>query len=331
MSLADSTNQLGQALRLEPSKIGARAAPRLYDTHSTCIREIWVRPTCDGMGTQIERQLALENKQMNQAQSNTAIAVITGAAGGMGAPAAKRLAAQGKSLLLCDLDAGRLEQVAAPLRAAGTQVEILAGDLADAGFPARLLAALGNRSISALIHTAGLSPTMADGPRIFEVNYNATKRLLDAVCPKMAEGSCAVLISSMSAYFVKSAEVDAAIAKLVAGDNAAVESMIKTPQGAYPISKRAVIALVAREAAAFGARKARLVSIAPGLIDTGMGRAEMEASPQTKVMLERTPLRRLGIGDEIASVAVFLCSPDASYISGCDIKVDGGTVGAMGL
>ena len=101
---------------------------------------------------------------MTQAKNTTAIAVITGAAGGMGAPAAKRLAAQGWSLLLCDLNAERIEQVAAPLRAAGTHVEVLAADLSDSGFPALLLAALGDRSIGALIHTAGLSPTMADGP-----------------------------------------------------------------------------------------------------------------------------------------------------------------------
>jgi NAD(P)-dependent dehydrogenase (short-subunit alcohol dehydrogenase family) len=271
------------------------------------------------------------DQSMNQANRNSTIAVITGAAGGMGAPSAKRLAAQGYSLLLCDLDATRLEAVAAPLRAAGTQVEVLAADLSDTGFPARLLVALGDRSIGALIHTAGLSPTMADGPRIFEVNYNATKRLVDAVCPKMAEGSCAVLISSMSAYFIKSAEADAAIAKLIAGDSTLIEPMIKTPQGAYPLSKRAVIALVAQASTAFGARKARIASIAPGLIDTGMGRAEMEASPQTHVMLARTPLQRMGVGDEIASAAVFLCSPDASYITGCDIKVDGGTIAAMGL
>ena len=181
-------------------------------------------------------------------------------------------------------------------------------------FLARLISTLGDRSVGALIHTAGLSPTMADAARIFEVNYGATKRLVDAVRPKLAEGGCAVLISSSSAYMVKSAEIDEAIGRLLAGDSAAVQNMIKTPQQAYPISKRAVIALVAREAAAFGKRRTRIVSIAPGLIDTGMGRAEMLASEQTKVMLERTPLGRLGLGDEIASVAVFLV-PRTPHIS----------------
>lgn len=48
-------------------------------------------------------------------------------------------------------------------------------------------------------------------------------------------------------------------------------------------------------------------------------------------MIGQTPLGREGTGDEIASVAEFLCSPAASYVSGCDIKVDGGILGFMGL
>ena len=268
---------------------------------------------------------------MTQTTNETCVAIVTGAAGGMGVPCAKRLVAEGRRLLLCDVDRGRLEQVAEPLRRGGAEVDVLAGDVADPAFSGQLLAAVGDRSIGAMIHTAGLSPTLADAARIWNVNYVATERLIAAVLPKMAEGSCAVLISSSSAYMVRSAEVDAAIAKLMRGDGSAVEKLVTTPQGAYPISKRAVIALVARESTSFGQRKARIASIAPGLIDTGMGRAEISASPQTKVMLERTPLQRLGVGDEIASVAVFLCSPQASYISGCDIKVDGGMLAALGF
>ena len=268
---------------------------------------------------------------MSQTQSRTGVAVVTGAAGGMGQPTAVRFAAQGWPLLLCDLDSGRLEQVAAPLRDTGAQVEVLAADVADPGFPGQLLAVLGARQIGALVHTAGLSPTLADPARIWDVNFTATRRLVDAVRPRMAEGSCAVLISSMSAYMMTKPEIDQAIAALLDGDAGPVAAMTTTTQSAYPISKRAVIALVAREAAAFGAGKARIASIAPGLIDTGMGRAEMVASPQTKVMLERTPLGRMGLGDEIASAAVFLCSPEASYITGCDIKVDGGTLAAIGF
>jgi NAD(P)-dependent dehydrogenase (short-subunit alcohol dehydrogenase family) len=263
--------------------------------------------------------------------NETSLAVITGAAGGMGAPSAVRLAAKGCALLLCDLDAGRLEAVAAPLRASGTQVDILAEDIASPAFPARLIKALGDRPVAALVHTAGLSPTLGDAARILEVNYAATERLVEAVRPRMARGGCAVLISSCSAYMVNSPEFMSVITALVAGNAEPAKAMATTPAAAYPLSKRAVIALVAREAAPFAARGARIVSIAPGLIDTAMGRSEMQASEQMNAMLARTPLGRLGRGDEIAAAAVFLCSPDASYITGCDIKVDGGTLAALGF
>lgn len=268
---------------------------------------------------------------MGQRPGQKGVALVTGAAGGMGAPSARQLAARGWPLLLCDLKRDHVEQIAEPLRAGGGEVGILAADVADPGFPSQLLEALGNRSIGAVIHTAGLSPTLADAAGIWRVNYVATERLVSTVRPRMEEGSCAVLVSSSSAYLVRSAEVDAAIAKLMAGDPSSVERMITTPQSAYPISKRAVMALVAREASRFGERKARIVSIAPGLIDTGMGRIEMAASPQAQRMLERIPLKRVGVGDEVASLAVFLCSAQASYINGCDIKVDGGMLAALGF
>jgi NAD(P)-dependent dehydrogenase (short-subunit alcohol dehydrogenase family) len=264
-------------------------------------------------------------------QSKTGLAVITGAAGGMGSAVASQLCAEGWSLLLCDLDQLRLEETARPLRDKGAQIEILAGDIADHTFPSQLTGALGNREIAALIHTAGLSPTMGDAARIFAVNYDATVRLVDVVLPRMAEGGCAVLISSSSAYLLSSPEIDAALNALKSGeDSSALLKFATKPEMAYPISKRAVIRLVAREASAFGRRKARIASISPGLIDTKMSRAEQAASSQMNAMLERTPLGRLGHADEIASVAVFLCSPAASYVSGCDIKVDGGMLAALG-
>ena len=268
---------------------------------------------------------------MIEQQSSPGLAVVTGAAGGMGSAVAARLCAQGWRLLLCDIEAGRLEETARPLQRAGRHVEFLAGDLADPAYPARLLEALRDRQVAALIHTAGLSPTMGDAARILAVNYDATARLVEAVRPRMAEGGCAVLIASSSAYLLSSPEMDLALSELKGGDDSA--SLLKLaprPELAYPLSKRAIIRLVAREATAFDERKARIVSISPGLIDTQMSRAEQAASPQMNAMLAKTPLGRFGIADEIASVAVFLCSPGASYVSGCDIRVDGGMLAALG-
>lgn len=258
--------------------------------------------------------------------------VITGAAGGMGRPSAVRFAAPGRYLVLCDLHEAPLQDLAAELRAKGAEVEVLAGDVAAQDYPAQILAKLGDRSIGVLVHTAGLSPTMAGPERILEVNLFATRRLVDALRPRFAAGGSAVLISSSSAYMMPHGAFAAPLKEwLTTGDATAISAAVNSPQAAYPASKVGVIALVGHEALAFGALGARITSIAPGFIDTAMGRAEKEASEKMVEMIAQTPLARLGTGDEIASVVEFLCSPAASYVSGCDIKVDGGILGRMGL
>ena len=268
----------------------------------------------------------------NETAHSGKIAVITGAAGGMGVAVAARLASIGWPLLLCDLDAGRLAPLAAKFSAGGQSAEILAGDIGDSAYPARLTDALAAREIGVLIHTAGLSPTMADVERILRVNFDATARLVDVARPRMAKDGCAVLIASSAAHMVKSDDWDRALTEAIAArSSAALLPLATRPEMAYPLSKRAVIRLVAHEATAFGARGARIVSISPGLIDTAMTRSEQTASSQMNSLLARTPLGRLGTADEIASVAVFLCSKDASYVTGCDIRVDGGTLASLGL
>jgi NAD(P)-dependent dehydrogenase (short-subunit alcohol dehydrogenase family) len=258
------------------------------------------------------------------------VAIVTGATGGMGSATARALAGQGWPLILCDLDAGRLEDVAAPLRDQGRSVEILAGDFADRTFPARLIERLGGARIGALVHTAGLSPTMAEPARILEVNYDASVRLTDAILPHMAKGACAVLIASSSGYDAKALGFDDAVRALGAGDDSSSLLEIATNSGfAYMLSKRGVQMLVERMSPAFGERGARIMSISPGLIDTAMGRAEQKAHPQMDVMLQKTPLGRYGSAEEIATVAAFLCSPAASFVSGSDIKVDGGVLAVL--
>src|SRR5450755_4452353 len=91
-------------------------------------------------------------RTMAAQKKKSGVAIVTGAMGGMGSASAKQLAAQRWPLILCDLDAGRLKKMAVSLRRAGRKVEFLAGDIADRGFPDRLIAALGDRPVGAAIH-----------------------------------------------------------------------------------------------------------------------------------------------------------------------------------
>jgi NAD(P)-dependent dehydrogenase (short-subunit alcohol dehydrogenase family) len=260
------------------------------------------------------------------------VAIVTGAAGGMGSAAAIRLAMAGHDLILCDMDVARLETFAGVLRVAGAHAEVLAGNIAHADFPGELIRVLGERAISAVVHSAGLSPTRGDAATVFAVNYDASIRLLRVVQPRMAAGACAVLIASSAGYSAARPEIDAAIDALgMSDDSGPLHAIAGDNSGyAYSVSKRGVHRMVEKQAALFGTRGARIMSISPGLIDTQMGRDEKKAHPIMDEMRKATPLQREGTADEIAAVAAFLCSAGASFVTGSDVKVDGGVIAAMG-
>jgi NAD(P)-dependent dehydrogenase (short-subunit alcohol dehydrogenase family) len=247
------------------------------------------------------------------------VTVITGAASGMGRQCVESLRDTADVLVAVDLKAPQIEGVVG-----------VACDISDPGAVADLAArvhALG--PFQALAHAAGVSPTMTDARRVLEIDLLGTSLLLDAFEPLVEPGSAAVCFSSSSAYQVALQGSDAELQALVSDPrapgflDAAAERF--TDSGlAYAWAKRGVIAVAAQASVAWGRRGGRVNSLAPGLIDTPMGRQEAEQQPMMKLMLEKTPLERLGQPEEVAAVVTFLLSRDASFISGIDILVDGG-------
>lgn len=266
--------------------------------------------------------------------------LITGAAGGMGRACARLFGAT-HDLILSDAAVGGLEAFADTLRAEGyTILAARGGDLGDEALLSDLAAALAGGAPFTLIHTAGLSPSLADWRAIMAVNLVATETLLRAIEPVLAPGSAAVLIASAAGHMAPDLpRADALLADpLVPGFLDAVGALIEPMSGgapagmaglSYMFSKQAVLRIVERRAAVWGARGARIVSISPGMILTPMGRKELAETAGAAQLTEAAPAGRAGTASDIALAAQFLASDAASFITGCDLKVDGGSVAAI--
>lgn len=187
--------------------------------------------------------------------------------------------------------------------------------------------------LRALIHAAGLSPTMADARRVLEVNLVGTQVLLNALDDSVGHGTAAVCFASTAAHQIEpylTPEQRALIADPLAPDflDCAVASVADDSGFAYGVSKVGVLYAARVAAAAWGSRGGRVTSLSPGLIDTPMGRLEFENQPSMASMVGVTPLGRMGQPDEVAAVAGFLVSDAASFVTGIDVLVDGGLIHA---
>jgi NAD(P)-dependent dehydrogenase (short-subunit alcohol dehydrogenase family) len=263
-----------------------------------------------------------------------ALAVVVGA-GGLGVAVARRMALSYR-VLLADVDGARAEAEAERLRGEGCDVKAFACNITVPQSVDELAAAAAELGgVHVVVQVAGLSPSNGSFRQIIDVNLRGAALVVDAFRTMLPHGGVAILISSLSAhrYFPKPEMIEILRRPTSADLAEQLEALVgveaaKTGVG-YPISKWGMNFLARRQAAAWGERGLRIVSLSPGMIATPMGAREFARSDVKRANYARTPLKRECTMLEITDAVEFLASARASFITGTDLLVDGGVTSVL--
>lgn len=253
---------------------------------------------------------------------NGAVALVTGAASGLGLAFVEAMAENGAAVLLTDVDSRALERETARLRAMGADVAFEVLDVADEAALAAAFEALFKKRgrLDAVFANVGVSAgpgfQTAESGRLENVDYAIFDRVL-AVNLRATVQTMALAAERMKPQRKGSIIVTASIAGLRAEPLCGY---------AYAATKAAVCNVVRQAAAELGPYNVRVNAIAPGPFLTNIAGGRLHRDPETvRLFADAVPLGRIAHPDEIKGLALLLASGAGSFITGAVIPIDGGT------
>jgi NAD(P)-dependent dehydrogenase (short-subunit alcohol dehydrogenase family) len=239
-------------------------------------------------------------------------ALITGASKGLGKAMALAVAHAGASVALVSRDETKLSEVATEIRENGGRAEVFVADVTDEAQVERVRDAFAAKigdSLHILINNAGINIrkpitdfTLAEWNSVLHTNLTSVFLLCRAFLPMMKGVGYGRIINMTS-----------------------MMSHVSLPgRTAYSASKTALLGFNRALALELAGEKITVNSISPGVCDTEINAPLMQNAELRAQFLAKIPLGRWGQPEEIARLAVYLCSEDAGYITGTDIVIDGG-------
>ncbi|MEU9188468.1 SDR family NAD(P)-dependent oxidoreductase [Streptomyces sp. NPDC048484] len=240
------------------------------------------------------------------------IALVTGATGGIGSAVSRRLAAEGATVVVTDLDADRCEELVKELADNGARALGLPLDVSDEqawnDAVERVVTDFGGLSV--LVNNAGI----------------ARMRTVET---ETQESWDEVISVTQGGVWLGMKHGGPAIERSGGGSIINVASIFGTVGGfgsqfSYHAAKGAVRLMTKNAALHWATRGIRVNSIHPGFIETPLSRELWKGTPRYTAMVEGTPMGRLGRTDEVAGAVAFLASDDSGFVTGSELYVDGG-------
>ena len=247
------------------------------------------------------------------------VAIVTGAGRGIGQQIAKKLAEQGAKVAVVDLKAEWCEETVGLVKAAGSEAIALGCNVAES--------AEVDATVKSVIAQFGTVDIMVN-------NAGITK---DGLLMRMSDDDWdAVLNVNLKGTFLFTRAVSRPMMKNKAADGTSAGGSIiniasvvgimgNAGQANYTASKGGVIALTKTTAKELGSRNVRCNAVAPGFIQSKM--TDVLPEDVKKAYMDTIPLKRFGTAEDIAKCVAFLAGPDAAYITGQIISVNGGMIG----